>query len=288
MNTTEFKSKTACALKIIALILLMADIECPVQKHDTTIQAGIQGRHVQKCWNFLKGCVKSEDSARLYAKNLKGNIDDAVLSKPKVLPAHIGSDIEKLFGETVNCVDDILPQISENLSKPVSEQPATEKVIRCVRQDADKTRMLLYENNTLKLNKIIKSGNEVIRLNEYDVHQMEEFSYIGNDGLEWVVFRIPRKAEYLLNRQFEGRLFECMVFNLPKDSSGKWELLKAFIIDFFTRPGQLWDEYLFYSELRKINLNKQEINELHEYMFALLRNTNHEYIPETIRGKAIA
>lgn len=286
MSKVKFKVHVKNLLKWIVFALFIVDVNFPVTESETTIQAGINGKHIQKGWRFLKGCMKSGDDVSRYADDYVKNSRLQMNSKFITLP--LNSELANLFDETVNCVDDILPQINENLSKPISEKTSSPKIIRCLKQDVGQTRMALYENNTLKLNKIIKSSNEVINLNEYNIYQMEEFSYIGNDGLEWVVFRIPRKAEYILNGKFEGRVFECMVFNLPKDSSGKWEQLRAFLIDLFTRPGQLWDEYLFYSELKKLNLNKHEVNELHEYTFALLNNIYYDYIKKSVSEKTIA
>lgn len=281
MKIPDFKYSIIKLFKLLVFLLLVVDINFSILETDTTIQAGINGKHLQKSWKFLKGCMGIGDDV------LKKNLDDITRIKSKLVTTPLNVEIVKFFDVSVDCVDDILPQINESLSKSISENSSSQKIIKCLKLDADQTRMALFENNTLKLNKLIKNSFQKIYLNEYDVYQMEEFSYVGTDGLEWMIFRIPRKAEYLLNGKFKGRVFECMVFNLPKDTSGRWEQMRAFLIDLFTRPGQLWDEYLFYKELERLNLNKQEVYELREYMFAHLNNPKYDF-QESIRKKTIA
>lgn len=290
MKMIKLKINIFNMLKIIVFALLFVDVDLPVVESNTpTIQAGFNGKYIQKGWKYLKGCVKLGDDIPGNAeKYTRKSIDDVLGMRKSIAAVNLSSDIGKIFDDAVNSVDDILPQINENLSKSASETHSSPKIIQCLKQDAGQTKMALYENNILKLNKTIKSSSKIIYLDEYDVSQMEEFSYIGDDGLEWVVFKIPRKAEYLLDGEFEGRVFECMVFNLPKDSSGRWEQLRAFIIDLFTRPGQLWDEYLFYHELEKLSISKQEVKELHEYMFALINGIDYENIKEPIFKETIA
>ena len=70
-----------------------------------------------------------------------------------------------------------------------------------------------------------------------------------------------------------------MVFNLPKDQYGNWERFRAFLIDLFTHPGQLWDEFMFRQELAHLNIQRRDVNEIEEYVFAMLKyNGNDEYI----------
>lgn len=153
-----------------------------------------------------------------------------------------------------------------NIHNPAAEGV---KTIRCYRTDADKMRMMLLDaNNSIRVDRIIRVSNELIRLAEYDIHSMTETFYKGQDGVEYVLFRIPKKAEHVLGNQESKRVYECMSFTLPKDETGNWKRIKTFLIDLFSHPGTLWDEYLFRKKLSKLGLKKEHVIELEEYMIA--------------------
>lgn len=58
----KFKINIFNMLKIIVFALLFVDVDLPVVESNTpTIQAGFNGKYIQKGWKYLKGCVKLGD-----------------------------------------------------------------------------------------------------------------------------------------------------------------------------------------------------------------------------------
>lgn len=142
--------------------------------------------------------------------------------------------------------------------------------------------MYLYEQgkNASTKGKIIRIAKETINLAEYDIQAMQENYYKGNDGIEYVEFIIPRRAQYILNGQYSNRLYECMVFNVPKDLNGNWkkfkEYLIAFIDDMMNRPQQLWDEYMFRRGLADLKIDERDVTEMERYVFAYINTTKND------------
>lgn len=118
MKMIKFKINIFNMLKIIVFALLFVDVDLPVVESNTpTIQAGFNGKYIQKGWKYLKGCVKLGDDIPSNAEKYTTKSIDEVLGMRKSIAAvNLGSDIGKIFDDAVNSVDDILPQINENLA----------------------------------------------------------------------------------------------------------------------------------------------------------------------------
>lgn len=177
----------------------------------------------------------------------------------------------KIFSKTFEDIksnEEVSAKVSEYLEKVPRGKYNTVKTIKCIKQDADEIRFMMWDGNISKANKIIKSGTETIKLFEYDINSMEEFTQKGENGVEYVYFRIPKYPEYILDGKSDGRVNQSMVFGLPKDFEGNWEKFRAFLIDLFTHPKQLWDEWQFRKELSKFNINSRDVQEIEEYIFA--------------------
>lgn len=195
---------------------------------------------------------------------------EKVRASNEVLPK-----IEKYFSETkandesLKVLRDIKADASKAEEYFANSQSNEEgvKVIRCLKTDSDKVRLTLQEGNDIKINKIIPNLSESFNVSHYDIRAMKErFYHVG--GVEYVEFIIPKKAQYILNGQYSQRVYECMIFNLPKDANGNWKKVKALIIDIFSRPSELWSEVRFRQELKKLNVDSRTVKEIEQYMFA--------------------
>lgn len=264
-------------------LLILGTIDIPIpedyqENTNVTLSAGVNGKQIQQGakaaksgWKWLKGCVGCKDKAKQMINPIRPN----PISPNRLL--YITEMLGKEIGE-VRSQEEVLPKIGEYLSltKPNEGGP---KVINCVRTEANKVKMFLCEqgNNKPTREKIIRVASEAINLAEYDIRYMQENFYKGYDGIEYVEFIIPRKAQYILNGQYNNRLYECMVFNVPKDINGKWkkfkEYLVAFLNDLMNRPSQLWDEYLFRRGLAELDINSRDVKEMERYLFAQIINT---------------
>lgn len=278
------KNKLAKYMGITLLILGSVDIPIPerVQNETTPLSAGINGKQLQQGakaakggWKWLKSCVgcKSEAEQVIKNKELEHLLENARRSNRLLVATEM---LGKGIGEA-KAQEDVLPKIGEYLSQTKPNEGG-QKVINCVRTEANEVRMYLYEQGSNKptRDKIIKAASEGINLAEYDVRAMQENFYKGSDGVEYVEFIIPRRAQYILNGQYSGRVYECMVFNIPKDINGNWEKFKeyliAFLNDLMNRPTQLWDEYWFRRGLSELNIDSRDVKEMERYLFAQLIN----------------
>lgn len=203
---------------------------------------------------------------------------EKVKASNEVLPK-----IEKYFSETkandesLKVLRDIKADASKAEEYFANSQSNEEgvKVIRCLKTDSEKVRLTLQEGNDIKINKIIPNFSESFNVSHYDIKAMKErFYHVG--GVEYVEFIIPKKAQYILNGQYSQRVYECMIFNLPKDANGNWKKVKALIIDIFSRPSELWSEVRFRQELKKLNVDSRTVKEIEQYMFAHNNRNNNE------------
>lgn len=288
MNTNKL---LRCAFATL-IIAGSFDFAIPINDNEgfgTQLHAGVNGKHAKSGWKLFKSCIGCEEKTiykgfektgkmgRLKGlSNEKVRITAGMLKDPKKVMAATEMLTNNL--ERISASDEVLPKIGEYLSETKANE-STPKIINCFREDANKVRLCLYENNTLMLNKLIKSAPKSIRLTEYDVYAMQENSYVA-DGIEYVSFVIPKKPQFVLGGQYNGRVFDCMIFNLPKDTQGEWqrfkEFLFAFIQDLLQRPGQLWDEYLFRRKLAELHFNSQDITEIEHYSFAQVTKKSHD------------
>lgn len=276
---------------IFIAILLTAgtiDITMPDNNgisNDAQLCAGVNGKQVQQGvkaaksgWKFLRGCVGCESEAEKVITNteIEGALGKIARSNRLLAATEL---LGKSIGE-VKASDEVLPKIGEYLSQTKPNEGG-QKVINCFRNDANEVRMCLYDygNNAPKLEKLLLGVKEAINLAEYDIQAMQENFYKGADGIEYVSFVIPRRPQYILNGKFEGRIYECMIFNIPKDIEGGWERFKeyliAFINDILNRPVQLWDEYMFRRGLAEMNINSRDVNEIEQYMFAQINGNKY-------------
>lgn len=270
------KSKFFKYIGFTLLILGAIDIPIPddfQENTNITQSAGVNGKQIQQGakaaksgWKWLKSCVGCKDEARKVINPIPH-----VQVRPNRL-LYITETLGKGINE-VKTQEEVLPKIGEYLSQTKPNEGGR-KVINCVKTEANEIKMYLYEQGkyTPTKEKVIKITTESINLAEYDIRAMQENSYKGYDGLEYVEFIIPRKAQYILDGQYNDRLYECMVFNVPKDINGNWEKFKEYLIAFFydlmNRPVQLWDEYQFRRGLAEHNINSRDVTEMERYIFA--------------------
>ena len=283
------KSKVYNMFVAILLIAGSIDITLPSNKevsNDAQLCAGVNGKQVQQGvkaaksgWKFLRGCVGCESEAEKVITNpeIEGALGKLARSNRLLAATEL---LGKSIGE-VKASDEVLPKIGEYLSQTKPNEGG-QKVINCFRNDANEVRMCLYDygNNAPKLNRLLLGAKEAINLAEYDIQAMQENFYKGADGIEYVSFIIPRRPQYILNGKYEGRIYECMIFNIPKDIEGGWERFKeyliAFINDILNRPVQLWDEYMFRRGLAEMNINSRDVNEIEQYMFAQIKGNKYD------------
>lgn len=276
---------------ILIILLGTVDISTPgnvaSESQAVIVEAGINGKHlkegwklVQKGWKSIKGCSRD-----------KPNLNPKPAPKPVITPNPLIADIvvstkmlSKALGE-IKSTEEVLPKIEEYLSH-TKPHKGSAKVITCLKTDADKVRISLYENRNHKplQDRLLNASIKAIKAGEYDINAMQEYYIKGIDNLEYIQFIIPRKQSYILDGKYSDRLFECMIFNVPKDINGNWLKFKEYLIRFFNdllnRPSQLWDELKFANGLKKININPRDISEIRQYMFAFIQadnsNRNHE------------
>lgn len=205
------------------------------------------------------------------AKSYKGNVDIKTdTGEPLIYPARSATrELVDSLNE-VKSLDEVLSKIAEYLSHTKSNEVG-QKVITCFWNDTNKVRICFFENNEPKVNKLLLGVKTVTNLAEYDIQAMQEEFFRGSDGIEYVSFIIPRFPQYILNGKYVGRIYECMIFNVPKDIEGRWEKFKdyliAFINDILDRPGQLWDEYVFQRGLEEMDINMGDVSIIEQYMF---------------------
>lgn len=224
------------------------------------------GRAVREAFSLLKACKSSGK----IAEEIKPPI------KPLPLLSHVPA-MESLVKEleSINASSEVVPKIEEYLSQTTMNEGGV-KTIACFKQDAEKIRVKLYDGDVVKLNKIVKATSQAIDLSMYDITAMQESFYKGSDGAEYVIFRIPKRPQALLSlsNDYQERVYECLVFNLPKDTEGNWKKFKEFLIalwnDILNRPDKLWDEYMFRRGLSKLNINSRDVQEIQEYRFACI------------------
>lgn len=278
MNRRIF-SRTICIA-----VLVCSAIDFPIcdsfQENDTVQYAGISGKHLKKGaevakegWKWLKSCSGKKPPILTNNKRIYG-----LLSNSSQI--HVAETLIKGIND-VRSQEEVLPKIGEYLSKTKQNENGC-KVVNCVKTEANEVKMYLYEQgkNASTKGKIIRIAKETINLAEYDIQAMQENYYKGNDGIEYVEFIIPRRAQYILNGQYSNRLYECMVFNVPKDLNGNWkkfkEYLIAFIDDMMNRPQQLWDEYMFRRGLADLKIDERDVTEMERYVFAYINTTKND------------
>lgn len=275
-----------------ALLLLAGSIDITMPDYcsrdsESIICAGVvNGKTAKSGWKVLRGCASCEGEAERGFTNpeIKKTLGKMARTNRILTATEI---LGKSIGE-VNASDEVLPKIGEYLSQTKPNEGG-QKVITCFKNDANKVRMCLYENgnNTPKVDKLLLGVKETINLAEYDILAMQENFYRGPDGIEYVNFVIPRRPQYILNGKYEGRIYECMIFNIPKDIQGGWERFKAYLIAFFNdilnRPGRLWDEYMFRRGLAEMNINPRDVNEIEQYMFAHTKEYKHDELIKHIQ-----
>lgn len=171
--------------------------------------------------------------------------------------------------ESLNLLREIKSDASkaeEYLANSGSNNEEGVKVIRCLKTDSEKVKLTLQEGNSTKINKTIPNLSGSFNVSHYDINAMKErFYFVGE--VEYVEFIIPKKAQYILNGQYSQRVYECLIFNLPKDANGNWKKVKALIIDIFNHPYELWSEVRFRQELKKLNIDTRTVKEIEQYMF---------------------
>ena len=275
---------------LIAILLIVGTVDIDLSENsellnESQICAGVNGKQVQQGikaakggWKFLRGCVGCENKAKPIFDNKK------ISPKPFWLATE---SLEKSIGE-IKAFDDVLPKIDEYLSQTETNEGG-QKVINCFKNNADEVRMCLYDNNKPRLNKLLLGAKDAINLAEYDVEAMQEYFYKGTDGIEYVNFIIPRHPQYILNGKYEGRIYECMIFNIPKNIECGWERFKeyliAFIDDILNRPIQLWDEWKFRQGLIEMNINSRDVTEIEKYIFAKINDNRYNESIKHIQKK---
>ena len=290
------KIKNIC----VVLLLLVGSIDISTSDYsskgpESLICAGINGKQIQQGaraaksgWKWLKGCVGCEGEAEKIATNpdIEKTLEKLATSK-RILTA------TELLGKTIEetkASDDVLPKIGEYLSQTKPNEGG-QKVITCLKNDANEVRMCLYENgnNIPTVNKLVLGAKEAINLAEYDIQAMQEYFYRGTDGIDYVSFIIPRHPQYILNGKYENRIYECMIFNIPRNIEGGWQRFKEYLVAFFNdilnRPGQLWDEYMFRRGLAEMNINSRDVNEIEQYTFAHNNEYKHDEFIKHIQNQ---
>ena len=223
---------------------------------------------------LLKGCKSCANGAAEVKPPIKPFIKPI---KPIIPPPSpmVESLIKGL--EDMKSADDVMPKIEEYLSQTTKNEGGV-KTIVCFKQDANTVRLNFVDGNITRLSKVVNATTKAVDLAMYDINAMQETFYKGSDGVEYVAFRIPRRPQSLLQNKYQDRVYECMVFNLPKDIDGNWMKFKEFLIafwnDILNRPNKLWDEFKFRQELSKLNINSRDFQEIQEYQFAKLFKHN--------------
>ena len=183
--------------------------------------------------------------------------------------------------EDIKSDEEISGKVSEYLEKVPYSKYNTVQTIKCLRQDADEIRFMMWNGKDPQAisDKIIKVGNETIKLFEYDINNMRE-DYVIEGGIEYVYFRIPKFPQCVFDGNYVDRTFQCMTFRLPKDADGNWKKFRAFLEDLFSHPMLLLDELRFRKELSKYNIDSRDVLEIEEYLFAktVIENENSEYV----------
>ena len=266
----------------IALLICCA-IDFPIfdtfQEDNSVQYAGINnGKYLKegakvakKGWTWLKSCSGKRTPISPNSRRIYGVL-------PNTNQSHMAEALVKGIND-VRSQEEVLPKIGEYLSQTKPNENG-KKVINCVKTEANEVRMYLYEQGKYApTEKTIRIATEAINLAEYDIRALQENYYKGNDGTEYVEFIIPKRAQYILNGQYSNRLYECMVFNIPKDINGNWERFKeyliAFIDDLMNRPFQLWDEYMFRRGLAELKIDERDITEIERYIFANINKSDY-------------
>lgn len=220
--------------------------------------------------NLFRTIGKSKIYKRLRDLEIIRNIKkwfQKIFRKGEFPPPHPIDKLTKTF-EDLTCNEGISERILEYLENPDNKH-TTVKKIRCLKQDEDKIRFMMWEDNNLKSLKIINVGNESINLSEYDINNMRKEDAIEN-GINYVYLIIPKKPRYVLDGKrpdLVSQKLACqnMIFSLPDDNKGTWEKVKEVLVKLFRK--QSWDELLFKTELKKFHINNRDVKEIEEYIF---------------------
>lgn len=264
-------------LAIAVLICSAIDFSvCDSFQEENFVQcAGVNGKYLRKGWKLLKSCSNKKPSITPDGRSIR-----SIFYSCKSSQNHAVETLVRGIND-VRSQDEVLPKISEYLSKTKPNENG-EKIINCVKVEANKAKIYLCEQgeNALKKEKVIKIATETINLAEYDMRAMQENFCTGNDGIEYVEFIIPKRPQYVLDGQYDGRLYECMVFNVPKDIDGNWERFRAYLIafikDLMNRPYQLWNEYKFRQGLAELNIDERDVTEMERYTFAYIKKSDND------------
>lgn len=278
----------------VTILLLVGSIDISMPEcGKSKICAGVNGKQVQQGakaaksgWKWLRGCVGCKPEAEKIVTNpeIEKTLGKLVNSQRLLVTTEL---LGKTVGEA-KASNEVLPKIGEYLSQTKPNEGG-QKVITCFRNDANEVRMCLYDYGSYmpKVDKLLLDVKKAINLAEYDIQAMQEEFFRGSDGIEYVSFIIPRFPQYILNGKYVGRIYECMIFNVPKDIEGGWEKFKAYLIafinDILNRPGQLWDEYMFRRGLAEMNINSRDVNEIEQYMFARNNDYKHDELIKHIQ-----
>lgn len=237
---------------------------------------------------LLKGCKSCANGAAEVKPPIKPPIKPLIKPIKPIIPPP-SPMVESLIKglEDMKSADDVMPKIEEYLSQTTKNEGGV-KTIVCFKQDANTVRLNFVDGNITRLSKVVNATTKTVDLAMYDINAMQETFYKGSDGVEYVAFRIPRRPQSLLQKKYQDRVYECMVFNLPKDIDGNWMKFKEFLIafwnDILNRPNKLWDEFKFRQELSKLNINSRDLQEIQEYQFAKLFKHN-KYENNTLQSQ---
>lgn len=279
----------------IASLFIIASVDFPLPEsgygETKALQAGLNGKSAKSGWKLFKSCIGCEEKLAINqgfkgATNKIGNIENilntgriGVSQEAKIATGLLSKGISEAKSQ-----EEILPQIGEYLSQTRPSENSV-KTISYIRSGPYKGQMFLYERGNYMLSKALKPSTKAINVAEYNTTTIYESEpFIASDGREYVRFAVEKKPQYILNGEYDGRIYECMIFNIPKDIEGNWQKFKeyliAFLNDLMNHPVTLWDEYRFKQGLAKLNIDTRDVQEIEQYMFAKIQNVNKGY--ETI------
>lgn len=182
----------------------------------------------------------------------------------------------------------VRPEI-KNYLKQIGFREGSVKIFTYSKTDAEQIRNNLQEQccpHPLHIG--LNTSDGPINVSEYDIAAMRENHFIGDDNLEYVQFVIPKKPTYVLEGNYTDNVFECKIFNIPKDKHGNWRKFKEYVVRFFedllNRPEQLWDEIMFVRGLKKINIDSRDVVEMKQYMFANVLYPNSKFNDEPFKS----
>lgn len=279
--------KWFCFLVIFTGALEISLSENTPEGNPHEITAGVSGKQVKevtevakKGWKWMKGCKKAEP------------VEGIKPVKPIVLPVvPVVNQLTKDL-EIIKSQEEILPKIEKFFNSTVKNENDV-KVISCIRGESGQVRMQLQNiaKSEPSLDKVIRISSKSINLREYDIEAFHEQVSIGQNGEEYINFIIPKKPQFILNGRYPDRIYESMIFNVPKDVEGKYKrfrtYLLSFMYDLIKQPVQLWNEYKFRNGLKQLSLDERDVLEIQQYRFATIfdienRYGNFEYIKEKV------